>query len=89
MIIFLIEDSFHAQNGMKFSTKDNDNDKRGSNCAATYGNGWWFKNCHHSNLNGIYFKKQTSTNTGLTWYYWENGYKWESLKSSKMMIKPK
>lgn len=77
MIIFLIEDSFHAQNGMKFSTKDNDNDKWGSNCAATYGNGWWFKNCHHSNLNGIYFKKQTSTNTGLTWYYWENGYKWE------------
>lgn len=74
---------------MMFSTKDNDNDTWEKNCAAKYGNGWWFNRCHHTNLNGIYFKKQTSTGAGITWYYWENGNKWESLKSSKMMIKPK
>lgn len=74
---------------MMFSTKDNDNDQWGKNCAATYGNGWWFNRCHQTNLNGIYYKKQTDSLAGMTWYYWENGNKWESLKSSKMMIKPK
>lgn len=69
---------------MMFSTKDNDNDKwwwgGGGNCAATYGNGWWFVACLRSNLNGIYYKKPTSTQAGMTWYHWENGNKWESLK---------
>lgn len=74
---------------MMFSTKDNDNDKWGGNCAASYGNGWWFNACLFSNLNGIYFKKQTATQAGMIWYHWENGNKWESLKSSKIMIKPK
>lgn len=72
---------------MMFSTKDNDNDKWEKNCAEACGNGWWFGRCHNSNLNGIYYKKQTDTTAGMTWHYWENGSKWESLKSSKMMIK--
>lgn len=57
--------------------------------AAVHKNGWWFQNCPYSNLNGIYYKKETGTSTGLTCYSWENGDKWESLKASKMMIKPK
>lgn len=74
---------------MMFSTKDNDNDRYEGNCAATDGNGWWFKKCHNSNLNGIYYKKEISTAAGMTWYNWKNASKWVSLKSSKMMIKPK
>ena len=36
-------------NGMKFSTPDNDNDKRnGSNCAASFKSGWWYNNCYHT-----------------------------------------
>ncbi|XP_065918824.1 fibrinogen C domain-containing protein 1-like [Dysidea avara] len=31
--------------GMKFSTKDNDNDKDSSNCAASLGSGWWYRGC--------------------------------------------
>ncbi|XP_034308364.2 ryncolin-1-like [Magallana gigas] len=84
-----MKDSFSYHNGMKFSTKDRDNDKAGANCAAANGNGWWFNACHHSNLNGIYYKKETSTSAGMTWFYWDNANKWVSLKSSKMMIKPK
>ena len=38
-------------NGMKFSTPDNDNDKDGGNCAATYKSGNWYRNCYHINLN--------------------------------------
>ena len=42
----------YAHNGMKFTTLDNDNDKRsGSNCAATYKSGWWYNNCHQININ--------------------------------------
>ena len=72
---------------MMFSTKDNDNDKNGANCAASYGNGWWFKNCHNSNLNGIYYKKPKHTPAGMTWLIWGNKNAWDSLKSSRMMIR--
>ena len=41
----------HPLNGMRFTTHDNDNDKRGSNCADSHKNGWWFNNCDHINLN--------------------------------------
>lgn len=82
-------DSFSYHNGNKFSTKYNDNDKDRGSCAASHGNGWWFNACHHSNLNGIYYKKKTSTSAGMTWVHWKSKNVWEALKSSKMMIKPK
>ena len=47
-------DWFKYHNGHKFSTRDNDNDNRsGSNCAATYTSGWWHHNsgCYHININ--------------------------------------
>ena len=37
---------------MKFSTPDNNNDKDGGNCAATYKSGWWYhRACHYININ--------------------------------------
>ena len=39
-------------NGMKFSTPDNDNDKRSSrHCAAEYKSGWWYHSCYLININ--------------------------------------
>jgi len=38
-------------NGMKFSTLDNDNDKWSNNCAANSKSGWWHNNCYSINLN--------------------------------------
>ncbi|XP_056001826.1 ryncolin-1-like [Ostrea edulis] len=86
---FGMKDSFAYHNGMKFSTKDSDNDRSSSNCAVSYGNGWWFNTCHHSNLNGVYYRKPTVSNNGMTWERWDNKRNWDYLKSSKMMIKPK
>ena len=38
-------------NGMKFTTTDEDNDRKSYNCAATYKSGWWYNDCYHVNLN--------------------------------------
>ena len=72
---------------MMFTTKDSDNDKWSNNCAAGYGNGWWFKDCGHSNLNGRYHKKPKHAAAGMTWVYWASKSGYESLKSSRMMIR--
>ena len=83
----MTEDCFSYHNGMMFTTKDSDNDKWNNNCAASYGNGWWFNACHYTNLNGIYFKKPRVSTAGMTWHYWGNKDGWDSLKSSKIMIR--
>ncbi|KXJ08511.1 ficolin-2 [Exaiptasia diaphana] len=75
-------------NGMPFSTKDRDNDKSSSSCAAFYEAGWWFKDCHNSNLNGLYLRGiHSQFAKGIVWKEWKGYY--YSLKRSEMKIKPK
>lgn len=96
---FVTGDSFSHHNDMKFSTFDQDNDLRNSsthkipgvNCALMFGGGWWFKNCHDVNLNGIYGDWQETVNSS----YYAVGIHWTkitnhkfSLKSSIMKIRP-
>ncbi|XP_076071153.1 uncharacterized protein LOC143042628 isoform X2 [Mytilus galloprovincialis] len=50
-------------NGMKFSTKDQDNDKSSSNCATDSEGGWWYNDCQLCDLNGDYGRY------GPRWYY--------------------
>ena len=51
----------HPQNGMKFTTKDRDNDKSGGNCAKSgHGSdtgGWWYNVCSHIHINHQYNHK--------------------------------
>ena len=54
----------HSLNGMKFSTKDNDNDKHVDNCAELHHGAWWYNSCSDSNLNGLY---SASNETGIFW----------------------
>ena len=57
--------STHSLNGMKFTTKDGDNDKGGGNCAMSY-NGWWFNNCAFIFLNRQY--KYSKIHDGISWH---------------------
>ena len=69
-------------NGMKFTTKDRDNDRLGKNCAVDFagGNagGWWYNKCSYIYLNHQYNHKAT--------IYFNN--KGHPLPFIEMKIKP-
>lgn len=47
-------DSLSYHNNRVFSTKDRDPAPFITRCAMSYRGGWWYKNCHEANLNGLY-----------------------------------
>jgi hypothetical protein len=73
---------------MAFSTQDVDNDVDiGKNCAVKYKGAWWYRHCHHSNLNGFYhLGPHTSTADGVNWHAWKGHY--YSLKKTEMKLRP-
>ena len=58
-------DALAYHNGQPFSAINKD--LSGSNCVAQYLAGWWYKNCHHSNLNGIYENTVHKDGPGVMW----------------------
>ena len=79
-------DSLSLNNMMKFTTKDKDNDASGFNCALLHSGAWWFKDCYHAHLNGVYYHKNlVGTWQGIIW----NGFKGArySLKFTEMKIR--
>ena len=80
-------DSLVYHNGMTFSTKDEDNDAWGDNCAVTYKGAWWYNSCHLSNLNGLYLSGPvTSYADSVNWNTWKGYY--YSLKFTEMKTRP-
>ena len=71
-------------NDMPFSTKDRDNDRYGGSCATRYQGAWWYKDCHYSNLNGLYLSGQDSP-SGVVWYHFLNNH--VSLKFTQMKVR--
>ena len=75
--------SLDWHNGMKFTTRDNDNDQWVNNCGWRYVGGWWFNSCFYSYLNGRYqHKPSVSHGNGTIWYAWKGWY--YSLKFTEM-----
>ncbi|CAK8686830.1 unnamed protein product [Clavelina lepadiformis] len=80
-------DSFIDHNGLPFSTEDSDNDSYGGNCATRYGGsqGWWFRVCANSVLNGVWMRQSSGVYHGIIWVDWK-GYN-EPLKETKMKLR--
>ena len=73
---------------MQFSTKDQDNDLRDRSCAQLYKGAWWYKSCHWSSLNGLYFNGQHASHAdGVNWLTFRGLY--YSLKRTEMKVKAK
>ena len=84
-------DALSGHNNQQFSTHDKDVDiHRDLNCADFYKGGWWYKNCHDSNLNGKYYQSGVIDNPyifdGVSWYSWL-GYR-NSMKTTVIAIRP-
>ncbi|KAL4223441.1 Fibrinogen-like protein 1 [Mactra antiquata] len=81
---------WRTHDGMPFSTRDRDNDKRFyDNCAEDYGGGWWYNDCYESHLNGKYYHNGSHND-----YFVRNGIQWNSIHAYsslnfvEIMIKP-
>ena len=74
---------------MQFSTKHNDNDLDGLlDCSQTFKGAWWYRDCHESNLNGLYLNgSHSSYADGVEWYTFRGQY--YSLKRTEMKVKTK
>ena len=63
-------DSLDYETGMKFSTKDRDQDNWSrTNCAEQYKGGWLFRDCYKSFLNGPYLYGERAEPEGIHWWY--------------------
>jgi hypothetical protein len=80
-------DAMVVQNGMYFSTYDQDNDIYvGVRCAELYHGAWWYRSCYHSNLNGGYLPGYHAIYAdGMDWVYFRGFY--EAMKETKMMLR--
>lgn len=77
-------DSLTYHNNRVFSTKDRDPTPFITRCAMSYRGGWWYKNCHEANLNGLYgidVKHQ-----GVIWTSWKG--KEHSVEFTEMKMRP-
>ena len=93
-----VENSLSFHNGNKFSTRDKDNDEWvGHSCARRYKGAWWYRYCHHTNLNGLYLAGHSAHGEGINWtkfsVYRESIHLWKwrgynySLKTTEMKTK--
>ncbi|KAF4118008.1 hypothetical protein G5714_000059 [Onychostoma macrolepis] len=81
-------DSLAYHNKQKFSTFDMDQDPDSTNCARRFLGGFWYKNCHEANPNGVYIWGEDPTTgvTGNIWHSWKNNYD-VGMKSIMMKIR--
>ena len=68
-------DSMYLHDGMRFSTRDDDNDLGPTySCAIGHTGAWWYRGCYVSNLNGRYFQTAVNNDDGITWYEYKQNF---------------
>ncbi|KAM9385887.1 uncharacterized protein tnxbb [Pholidichthys leucotaenia] len=78
-------DSLSYHNNRIFSTKDRDLAPFITRCAMSYRGGWWYKNCHQANLNGLY--GVNVKHQGVIWTTWKG--KKHSIPFTEMKMRPR
>ena len=89
-------DAMATHNGHAFTTRDRDHDAWDDhNCVQVFGGGWWYRACHHANLNGKYLPHIPENFSGspydphstiLSWY---DGHVHNRFTRVEMKIRPK
>ena len=83
-------DSLSKHRDMGFTTKDQDHDVApwsNFNCAVTHKGAWWYKDCHRSNLNGVYMGANASSHEGIVWFTYKTNL--DVLQWTEMKIRRK
>ncbi|KFB49729.1 hypothetical protein ZHAS_00018382 [Anopheles sinensis] len=77
-------DSMTYNIGMKFTTKDSDNDDSSSTqCAERHNGAWWHGYCTNANLNGPY--GNLSGDKAMYWFHLKNDYR--AMVYTRMMVR--
>ncbi|XP_049533411.1 angiopoietin-related protein 1-like [Anopheles darlingi] len=77
-------DSMSYNKGMKFTTKDRDNDLiADTQCAHYTAGAWWHNSCTYVNFNGLYINANNSTS--ILWFKFKDNQ--QGLSFSRMMIR--
>jgi len=81
-------DSLSYDLGMKFSSKDQDNDASDNHhCAVLRKGAWWYSNYYgKANLNGEYLKSGNWKISGIIWHTFRGPF--YSLKKVEMKLRP-
>ncbi|XP_026546006.1 tenascin-X-like, partial [Notechis scutatus] len=74
--------SYHS--GNVFSTRDRDPNRVIIPCAISYRGAWWYRNCHYTNLNGLYANNRDQQ--GVNWFNWK-GFEF-SIPFTEMKLRP-
>ena len=73
--------------GMKFSTRDQDNDAASwGSCAVTWHGAWWYNVCHDSNLNGRYSAQNHGSS--IAWWSYNPKKRRIIMRFTEMKVRP-
>ncbi|KAJ7303392.1 hypothetical protein JRQ81_012365 [Phrynocephalus forsythii] len=78
-------DAFSYHSGSVFSTRDRDPNRLIIPCAVSYRGAWWYRNCHYTNLNGLYANNRD--HQGVNWFNWK-GFEF-SIPFTEMKLRPR
>jgi len=82
-------DSMRHHNGMKFSTKDRDQDGTGWHCAKSDTGGFWYNNCHTAHPTGLSSATKNSGTHFVTYKHGgERGDSYDSWSEAEYLLVP-
>ena len=83
-VFVFLGNGFEVNNGMKFTTRDRDNDLHPYHCGRGQQGAWWYNKCGITSLNGRYEPEGTTGAKMIQWKTWRN----TTMRATAMKIRP-